>query len=683
MTENANQGIDLVKSSITYTLTDNVENLTLTGTDNIDGTGNTLNNTIIGNSGINTIDGGAGADTMRGGAGDDTYIVDNTSDVVIENASEGTDTVLASASFTLANNVEHLTLTGNNAINGTGNILNNTIIGNSGSNTLTALVGDDRLAGAKGNDLLYGGAGDDTYIFNLGDGIDTIFDTATPAAPNLIVFGEGIALGDLSLSQQNDILTIHVGTGGDAIKLPNFNFSNVGGSVVVGTLEFADGSTADLATLANRAPIVANPLADLNATEDSAFSFTIPADTITDPDIGDPLSLSVSLSDGSALPGWLAFDAATLTLSGTPVNEDVGSLAVSVSATDAHGLSVADTFSLAVANTNDAPTLSTPIADEVTDEDVPFSYTVPADTFADDDLIHGDILSLSASLSDGTGLPVWLSFDTATGTFSGTPENDDVGRFDIKVTATDTAGVSVSDVLTLTVNNVNDAPVVAQPIPDQTVVEGVAFNLAVDNTFHDDDFIHGDSLSYVARQADGSALPDWLGFNGLTTTFSGTAPTDSILIGTAGDDILIDTDTGLAASYDISVIATDVAGEAATDTFILDLQGVTGDDRLEGLAGNDLLDAGAGDDTLIGGTGNDILYGGTGNDTYLYYRVMAMIASLTALGRIPLFSEQVLVLTTPSSEQVWMKMASRLRACAFWMSTAARTKGSWAGSTLN
>ena len=102
----------------------NVENLTLTGSGNINGTGNSGNNILIGNSGANTLDGGTGADTMIGGLGNDTYVVNSSSDVVVENVGEGTDIVRVSVSgYTLSANVEigavnttttGLTLTGNN-----------------------------------------------------------------------------------------------------------------------------------------------------------------------------------------------------------------------------------------------------------------------------------------------------------------------------------------------------------------------------------------------------------------------------------------------------------------------------------------------------------------------------------------------------------------------------------------
>jgi VCBS repeat-containing protein len=166
--EAAGAGTDTVRAGFSHTLGANVENLVLTGSADLNGTGNALANAILGTSGANVLDGGLGADTLAGGAGDDTYIVDNAGDVVTEAAGNGDDTVLASASYQLSANVEHLVLTGGASINGTGNALDNTLTGNSGANLLDGGAGNDLLEGGAGNDTLVGGAGDDRLDGGLG-----------------------------------------------------------------------------------------------------------------------------------------------------------------------------------------------------------------------------------------------------------------------------------------------------------------------------------------------------------------------------------------------------------------------------------------------------------------------------------------------------------------------------------
>ena len=176
ITENASEGTDTVQSSVTLTLASNVENLLLTGASAINGTGNTLANLLTGNSGNNTLSGGTGNDTMVGGAGDDIYVVDVAGDVVTENAAEGTDLIQSGVSYTLASNVENLTLTGTSVINGTGNALDNVLIGNGVANTLTGGLGNDTLDGGVGTDTLVGGGGNDVYV------LDVAADVVTEAA---------------------------------------------------------------------------------------------------------------------------------------------------------------------------------------------------------------------------------------------------------------------------------------------------------------------------------------------------------------------------------------------------------------------------------------------------------------------------------------------------------------------
>ena len=161
VTENDSEGTDLIQSSVSFTASSNVENLTLTGSRDINGTGNSLDNTLTGNSGDNTLDGDSGDDSMSGGTGDDIYVVDSTSDTVTESSSGGTDTIQSSVTYRASSNVENLSLTGSGNINGTGNSSANIIRGNSGANRLNGGAGVDKLFGNAGNDVLIGGSGID------------------------------------------------------------------------------------------------------------------------------------------------------------------------------------------------------------------------------------------------------------------------------------------------------------------------------------------------------------------------------------------------------------------------------------------------------------------------------------------------------------------------------------------
>jgi trimeric autotransporter adhesin len=121
VTEAAGEGIDTVNASTHYRLSENVENLTLTGSADLQAYGNSDANTLTGNAGNNLLDGGAGADIMIGGAGNDVYFVDNIGDQVVENPGEGLDAVLSTAHFRLSANVDALVLQGNADLQGYGN----------------------------------------------------------------------------------------------------------------------------------------------------------------------------------------------------------------------------------------------------------------------------------------------------------------------------------------------------------------------------------------------------------------------------------------------------------------------------------------------------------------------------------------------------------------------------------
>ncbi len=182
VTELADEGVDLVESSVSYSIVGlEVEKLTLTGTGIINGTGNTFDNVLTGNGSANLLTGGGGADSMIGGAGNDTFVVDSLTDILTESLTGGTDTVQSSITWVLAANFEHLTLTGGSAINGTGNVVANTMTGNGAANALSGFGGNDMVDGGAGNDTLNGGLGNDTLIGGADSDI-FVFNAALGAA---------------------------------------------------------------------------------------------------------------------------------------------------------------------------------------------------------------------------------------------------------------------------------------------------------------------------------------------------------------------------------------------------------------------------------------------------------------------------------------------------------------------
>jgi hypothetical protein len=189
---------------------------------------------------------------------------------------------------------------------------------------------------------------------------------------------------------------------------------------------------------------------------------------------------------------------------------------------------------------NDAPAVSNAIPDQSVAEDTAWSFQFAANAFTDPE---GDAITFAATLGSGDPLPAWLSFNAATRTFSGTPPTDFNGPIDLKVTASD-GTLSNFDTFTLTVTPVNDAPVLSNAVPDQSVAEDTAWSFQfAANAFTDPD---GDALAFTPTLGNGAALPAWLSFDAATRTFSGTPPANF----NGAIDLKVTASDGTLSSFD-------------------------------------------------------------------------------------------------------------------------------------
>ena len=560
VTEASGGGTDTVQAFISYALTANVENLLLTGTSNINVTGNDLANIITGNEGNNTIDGGAGADNLAGGAGDDTYLVDNTSDVVSEEASEGTDTVQSSVSYTLATDIEGLLLIGADSINGTGNDLANTITGNSGKNTIDGGAGADNMAGDAGNDIYIVDNSGDVVTEAASEGTDTVQSsvsyTLATDIENLLLMGAG-------------------NINGTGNELANTITGNAGNNTIDGS-SGADNMLGDVGNdiyvVDNASDVVTEAFGAGTDTVQSSISYALTANvenlTLTGAD-------NINAT-GNALNNLLTGNSAANILSGgAGANTMIGG------AGD-------DTY--LVDNKSDVVSEAASEGDDTVQSSVSYSLTINVEN-----LVLTGTGNINAT---GNAFNNLLTGNSAANILSGGAGADTM------------AGGAGDD--TYVVDNAGDVITEVSGAGTDTVLAFISYALTT----------NAENLLLTGTSninGTGNDLANTITGNAGNNTIDGGAEADN-LGGGAGDDTYLVDNTSDLVSEEASD-GTDTVQSSVTYTLGRNIENLflTGTGNLNG-TGNDLaniITGNAGNNTIDGGAGADNLAGGAGDDTYL------------------------------------------------------------------
>ncbi|MFO1401338.1 MAG: YqiA/YcfP family alpha/beta fold hydrolase [Steroidobacteraceae bacterium] len=546
----SHSAITRIDASVSYTLAEGISDLTLTGAAAISGTGNARDNRLDGS--LN-----AAANVLAGGAGDDTYLA-GAGDTVVEAAGAGIDTVRSAASFALADNVENLVLTGNASTTGRGNALDNLIVGTDAS--LAGANGANYLVGGGGNDRLQGGTGNDVYAdFDVTTGLDVVYDTGGTDQLQSVL-DSGYDIDHLLFARSGNDLTIGVDAA-NGLRIESWYASpaNVIESLAINEAglwyTYSAAQVQGRADGINTAPVVQAALAARSATAGQAFAYAFDANAFVDIESQHALAYTATLADGTALPAWLAFDAATRSFAGTPPAGSAGTLAIRVVATDAGGLSAGSTFSLAIAA--GAGSLTGTAGNDVLTGGTGNDFL---DGLGGNDTLDGragnDVLRGGAgtdSLLGGEGSDV-LDGGAGSDTMGGGAGDDTYYVDATGDVTTESAGAGLDGVYS-------------------AVTRTLAANIELL-------FLTGTG----APNGTGNGLANLLRGNGAANTLAGGGGRD-ILEGGAGNDTL---------------------SNASGNTL---LSGGSGADRLTGAAGNDLL---------VGGTGNDALATGSGADVILF-----------------------------------------------------------------
>ena len=560
ITENAGEGQDSVQSAGSFTLAAALENLTLTGTAGINGTGNTGVNTITGNAGDNTLDGGAGADMLAGGLGSDAYVIDDAGDVVIEGAAAGTDSVYADVSYTLGANIENLILTGAATINGTGNALVNQLTGNTGANTLD---------GGAGADTMTGGAGNDTYVVDqIGDVLVEAAGGGTDAVLSSVSLVLGANLENLTLSG----LAATDGTGNSSVNI-------ITGNAAANTLDGAGGSDTmlggggdDIYFVDAAGEIVSENAASGTDTVHSGVTFTLGANV-----------------EHLILSGFSA-------INGTG-NSDVNAMSGNVSANTLDGGAGADTLIGGDGNdvyvVDNAGDLAIEAAGEGTDT------VQSAVTYVLSSNIETLMLTGGAGVNaTGNTADNLLTGNSAANTLNGLAGADTM------------IGAAGND--TYVVDNLLDSVSELAGGGTDTVQSGISYTLSAE--------VENLVLTGVgAINGTGNAVVNTLTGNAAGNTLDGLAGAD-IMAGGNGDDAYVVDDAGDIvnenAGEGVDSVRSAIGYTLGANIENLFLAGAAAIDGT-GNALDNVIGGNTNANTLDGGAGSDQLAGGTGNDIYI------------------------------------------------------------------
>lgn len=707
VTEGASAGADTVYANLTYTLLTNFENLVLTGTGDINGTGNTVDNIIIGNVGINSLNGGAGNDTLDGGAGaddlnggtgtgNDTFIVDNTGDTVTDVASGGTDLVISSVSFTLGTNLENLTLTGANAINGTGNTLANIIIGNSAVNTLDGGAGVDTLDGGAGADVMIGGTGatNDTFIVDdIGDVVTENASGGTDLIQSSVTYTISANVENMTLTGGNNINA--TGTTGANTITGNSGNNTINGG---GGTDALIGGAGDDTYIIDGSDTITEGAGAGNDSVESSVTYTLAANVENLTLTGTGNINGTGTTGDNTLIGNTGNNALTgLAGNDTYIIQNTSDTAVEAASAGTDIVLSSVTFTLGVnvenltltggtaingtgntlaniiignaaVNTLDGGTGNDTLDGGAGADTMIGGTSTGNDTFIVDDA--GDVVSENASGGTDTVLSS-ISYTLGTNvenlTLTGAAAINGTGNTLVNIMTGNGAANTLSagsgnDTLdggagadsldggdgndTFIVDDAGD--IVSDSTGTDIVQASVSFTLATG--FENLTLTGGGNIN-----ATGNSAANVLTGNGGNNTLDGGGGTDS-LVGGAGDDIYIidgsDTITeGASAGTDTVRSSATYTLAANTENLVLtgagniNGTGTTTDNTLIGNVGNNVLTANAGNDTLDGGGGADSLVGGTGDDIY-YVDGGDTITEAASAGTDSVFSTATFTLST-------------------------------------